>query len=224
MGRAVVLPNIGRNGTLSEQAYQILKKRIIDSTFLPGQLLTEEMLAEQLGISRTPIRAALKQLEHDGLVALRSGRGVEVARVSLRDVQEWFECRLALEPFAAKLAAIRRQPEQMARLGELIADQDRARQDGEYVRYVELDHDFHVALASLAGNSRLVEMIDRLNVQVQRFLILSQTLYQSSLAALSEHESIRAAVELGKPEAAASFMEQHIREVLSRISRGTILD
>lgn len=219
-----MLPNIGRNTTLSEQAYQILKKRIVDSTFEPGQLLTEEMLAEQLGISRTPIRSALKQLEHDGLVTSRSGRGVEVARVSRQDVQEWFECRLALEPFAAKLAALRGGEEDWAKLDSLIEQQYRAREEGDYVRYVELDHDFHVALALAARNSRLAEMIDRLNVQVQRFLILSQTLYQSSLAALKEHEAIRAMVRQRRAEEASHHMEKHIQEVLFRISKGTILD
>jgi DNA-binding GntR family transcriptional regulator len=210
------LPRIGSNITLSEQAYIVIKDAIINNKLKPNEILSEEALAEELGISRTPVRAALKKLAFERLIVINPGKNAMVADLSQDDLSNVFTIRIALEPVAARITASKASKEQIAQLEETLDLQDEAIKTEDFELYLQKDYDFHSLLAQFTGNEQLYDIIVNINNQVQRFLILSGSLQKNSLAAHLEHRSVLEAVKLGDMDDAETKMRLHVSNVISR--------
>ncbi|SFG12505.1 DNA-binding transcriptional regulator, GntR family [Desulfotomaculum arcticum] len=211
------LPKIGNDKTLAEQAYLAIKNAILTNRFKPREILSEEALAEELGISRTPVRVALKELAFERLIILNTGKNAVVSDISKEDIEKVFPIRIALEPLAARYTAKNINEKQVKKLEEILSEQELAIKTEDYNLYVQKDFEFHISLASYADNDLLFEMIKTINTLVQRFLILSETLQENSFAALEEHKKILKELEQKNAGTAEELTKIHVVNVAKRI-------
>ena len=192
-----------------EQTCDILRERIRTGEIPPGTRLRQEVLAEELGISRTPLREAMRLLAADGLVELEPNRGAIVTALRHDDQVAFWEARLALEPAAARLAAERPSATGIEAMRTAIAEQRSARADGEGFA---ANRAFHLALVAAAGNPHLDRFAETLWVRA-----VGQSIYtaQSSDAAVvaayaDQHAAMLAAIERGDAELAERLTREHI--------------
>ena len=219
----------------SDIAYDYLRKRILNGEYAPGQALMTNVLAPEIGVSRTPIRDALRQLEADGLVSIQPRVGASVKKMDLKAFRESCELRLALESHAAGLAArqrteldlheIRLALEEMSRItGELLAGGDSAKL---LPRLAREDVRFHLAIITAAKNDLIKKEILRLHL-INR-VVTSPVLAKKSAAledvaadhahrreVLKCHEEIYRAIAAGEVAAVKKAMEHHIQDIIDR--------
>ncbi len=144
---------ISRNA--SAAASEVIRRAIIDGRLAPGRRLKEEELARELGISRTPVREALLMLESEGLVELIPKRGASVRAYAVDDLDDMYQLRALLEGYAARRAATRISPEDVARLEESCARFDRLRAEDDLLELVKENLFFHNVILEAAGSERL---------------------------------------------------------------------
>ncbi len=199
-----------------DRVYAALRERIVDGSLARGEKLRQEALADELGVSRTPLREALRRLAAEGLVDFHPNRGAHVADISPEDVRAAYEARLILEPGAARLAATRREPVQLAALrAALHAQQEAADQLASYAA----SRAFHLALVRGSGNDYLIRLAETLWVPGIAQAIYEKQVERPDLLAtdLAEHERIAAAVEAGDVELAEALVRSHIQSALGRM-------
>jgi DNA-binding GntR family transcriptional regulator len=138
--------------------YQAIRKAIADRTFEPGQQLQEAFLADWLGVSRTPVREALRHLERDGLVVPKHARGVVVAQVTIEDISHGYLLLEVLEGLAARLAAQRIDDDQARQLAVMLDEMRDAVATGDYERWATVDADLHERVRSIAECRKLSEL------------------------------------------------------------------
>ncbi len=208
--------------TAADKVYEILKQRVISGAFAPAAQLKEEHLAHELGISRTPIRAALKRLVEDGLAVSDPGRGVRVAEWTESDIEETYELRGLLEGHAAALAAHRGSVDLADQLDALNDEMGQAIADGGSalaLRLQDINSRFHRAILDGSGSPRLRGMlagvIDMPVVIRSHFISTLQDKIQS----LQHHRDLAAAVRVGDPELARQVMQLHLRVAQHRFRR-----
>ena len=179
---------------LIDQVYGRLLEAIIDRTLLPGQRITQNELADRLGVSRQPISHALHLLHRQGLVAESGKRGFEVTQLDPQRIRELYEVRGAIDALAARLAATRVKEDSAARTQlESALEAGRAiDDDAPLARLIALDVDFHSAIYRLAGNTAIEEMIAPQWPHMRRSMatVLAELDYRGS--AWTEHETIAA--------------------------------
>lgn len=205
---------------LYEQVAERLRARIYAHDLAPGAWIDEQSFADEFGISRTPMREALKVLAAEGLVVLKPRRGCYVAEMSERDLDEIFPVLALLEGRAAEEAARRLTSAEFARLAQIHAELERHAAANDADRFFEANQAFHNALQELAGNRWLSQLIDDtrkfLKLTRRDSLRLDGRIHQS----LAEHRAILAALERHDAAAAALQMHNHIlsgRAALSRL-------
>jgi DNA-binding GntR family transcriptional regulator len=213
--------------TIKGRAYQHIRRSILDFRLPIGATLSEYQLAHEIGVSRTPVREALKRLEQEGLVRSVARRGTFVADLTLRDVVEVYEVRIQLEGLAARIAADRMEPAECA---EVIAELERAEKSARQKRFARArEHDihFHKAIVRSAGNGRLAAIVSTLEDQVHR--IRQRALREPTRvpATLAEHRLILEAVRRHDQDGAELAMRRHLeaaRENAIQMARaGTLL-
>jgi DNA-binding GntR family transcriptional regulator len=194
---------------LTPRAYSQLREEIVQGLLQEGEALYEIHLAERLGMSRTPIREAMKLLTRDGYLEELPSRGYAVPRRSLDDLREFFELREVLEASATRYAALRATPEEIAELERLCLRYECETDDATWV---QLGHDFHSVLIKAAKNSRLETMLDSLNAQI---VISRRTVAQADpvrrLAAVRDHRAIFEAVKARDEVRAQALAAEHVR-------------
>ncbi len=158
---------------LREIVSETLRQAIQEGTLQPGERLMEIQLAQELGVSRTPIREAIRKLELEGFVVMIPRRGTYVADISLKDVSQVFEIRSALEELAAGLAAERITEEEIEHLERMLVEIGDYIEDKDMDKIVEADVEFHEVLYKASRNDRLVEIINNLREQMLRFRSIS---------------------------------------------------
>lgn len=196
--------------TATERAYRTIREKIIRLDYAPGELLVESNLADSLGTGRTPVREALKMLACENLVVIVPQRGIYVADISLTDLQEIAELRVAVEGLAARLAAQRITPEQLPRLRALTQQLSTVAPD-DVERLMEIDRQFHLTLAEAAGNKHLSDVVRSLYDKSLRLWHLALTRIGTVATSVEQHEELLDALEYGDAEKAAEIMQEHVR-------------
>ncbi|MDP4088530.1 MAG: GntR family transcriptional regulator [Bacillota bacterium] len=208
------LPKIGSKVSLAERAYESIKNAILMNHFKPGDILSEEKLAEELLISRTPVRSALKALAFDHLVVLNPSKNIVVSDVSKEDIEDITVARVPLEAVAVTLAAAKADMDGLDNLKETLIVQKKAVAMKDYELFIKMDYDFHVSIARLSNNKWLDEMVTRVNTIVHRYLILSGSMRDYTAEALTEHEKILRAIGNSDIQKAEAMMRQHLNRSL----------
>jgi DNA-binding GntR family transcriptional regulator len=198
-----------RVDSVADLAYERIRGYVLGGKVAPGERLGQVELAERFGISRTPVREALRRLAGESLVDFHSNRGFRVADLGLDAVLLRMEVRSIVEPGIARLAALRRTEEDLRRLEEAIAGEEGAR-DG--VAAHDASRDFHLALARASGNEELARVLNSLwLVEVGRRLLSRRTADPNWLHDdVTEHREILAAVSEGRASDAEHLMADHI--------------
>jgi DNA-binding GntR family transcriptional regulator len=217
----------------SDLAYEYLRKRILTGEYPPRRALMTNLLAPEIGVSRTPIRDALRQLEADGLVTIQARVGASVKKMDLKAYRDACELRLALESHAAGLAARSRTDIDLHEIGLALEAMRRITKQlvagGSAENLMPLlareDVRFHLAIISAAKNDLIKKEILRLHL-INRVVSgptppgmpppgpEEETTHRREV--LAEHEAIRRAIEAGDIDGAKRAMEQHIQDIIDR--------
>ena len=194
-------------------AYDRIRSLILSGDVAPGTRLGQVDLAERLGVSRTPVREALRRLTGEGLVDFEDQRGFRVAELALDDVVRRLEVRVLFEPGAARMAAERRTDEDLTALEEAVV---RERDASDPVAIHDASRDFHVRVARATQNRELVATLENLwLVEVGRRLLLRrQAAPRWHDADVDEHADILAAIRDRDGDAAEALMAEHVRDAL----------
>jgi DNA-binding GntR family transcriptional regulator len=193
---------------LMDRAYAQLRDGVIEGQLQPGEPLYEIHLAERLGMSRTPVREALKVLARDGYLEELPSRGYTVPRRSLDDLREFFELREVLESTAARYAAMRATPAEIAQLEGIC---NRYESETEDDRWSQMGHEFHSLIVHAARNTRLQSMLHSLNAQI---VISRRTVARADnarQAAMHDHRAIFEAIKARDEGQAQSLAAEHVR-------------
>lgn len=194
--------------------YEDVRGLIVLGTYPAGQAVTEQELCDRLGVSRTPVREALRRLEGDGLVT-PARRGVTVIELDAKALRDDYLVRAALEGLTAELAASRQRdgelaPAEITRLEKLAAEADRATRKGDFTAAVRHNRAFHGYIAALAGNARAVEVLDRIwdriIVSTRASLVAPARTHQVD----EEHRHLVGIIADGSPSNAAFLARQHV--------------
>lgn len=195
---------------LRELVFESLREAIISAQLRPGERMMEIQLAEEMGVSRTPIREAIRKLELEGLVVMVPRKGAYVAGLSLKDIADVFEIRRALEGLAAELAADRITEEELETLERYLVVIAEQIDNGDIEKVVQTDTDFHTQLYQASRNSRLSQIINNLREQIQRFRTTSLSYPGRMKEALEEHRKIVEAISGRDGETARKVAMEHI--------------
>nr|WP_281377684.1 GntR family transcriptional regulator [Saccharopolyspora hordei] len=203
---------------MRERVRQELQSRIVDGRLLPGDRIFEQDLAAELGVSRVPVREAIRMLQSEGFVDVPPGRrGVFVRGLDRRQAQELFEVREALEVHAARLAAERAESGDVAALADLAEQARRAFEAGEIEAMSDANAAFHDTLVQLSGNELLATMLEPLHGRLA--YLFRMNLEPDRVC--REHEELQAAISAGDADRAAAVAKQHVlssrRMVLERM-------
>jgi len=202
----------------SDLAYESLRDDILNWRIAPGTALSETELALRLGVSRTPLRAALARLALEGLVDTSRGRTGVVPDVSVESIAQQFEVREALELQAARLAARRRDPAVFAELADSFAHATETLESGGTDAYYAVVARFDEAMDDAVGNPAMRQALESVRVHLVRARRLAQDNPQRLVQAAAEHRLICEAVRDGDAELAASATAVHLRGSLTTIT------
>ncbi len=195
---------------LRELVFEQLRSSILNGNLRPGERLMEIDLAEKLGVSRTPIREAIRKLELEGLVIMEVRKGAYVADVSVKEILDILEVRSVLEGLAASLAAKRVTKEELEEMQATLESFNQAVKDNDMKRMIEQDTRFHNMIFESTRNKKLIQIVNSLQELVLRFRITYFTEYKRASDMPAEHQLIYKAISNGDPIAAQKNGQYHI--------------
>jgi len=190
--------------------YQRLRRAILDGQLKPESRLIERKLGEQLGVSRTPIREAIRMLELEGLVSYNPKSGAVVARINVKEVFEIYRIRAVLEGLAARMAAENINREELERLSELVARMEQLSQQGEIDDLGKVHQEFNDLIYRAAGSPRLYTMITSLVESVNRYIRVGYCFPGRVAEATAEHLQLVEALRGHDGELAEQVAREHI--------------
>ena len=204
---------------LSQKVYRILKKGIIIGDFKPGEKILEVKIAEQLGVSRTPIREALRELVAGGFVEMSPNQGMIVSNISIEDIREVLQIRVVLEGLTARLAAKLINREEIKELEKFLKQMEYYINKDDVLTFIKMDAKFHELILNVCGNNWLIQMRKNLSDQTHRYKMSSRSLsIPGRLKYLrEEHREIVEALKRKDSEQADRLSQKHIENMLENI-------
>jgi DNA-binding GntR family transcriptional regulator len=211
-GRPVVAHEVIpiRRQTLTGMTLDALRERILHGAFPEGEPLRQDAIAEELGVSRIPVREALRQLEAEGLVTFNPHRGAVVSTLSLSEIEELFELRALIELDLLRRAMPRLGAEDVARAREILDVYETALRNGDVASWGEMNWQFHSTLFAPADRPFTLGVAQRLHQQCDRYLRMQLALTHGELRANQEHRAILAAVRKKDARRAGELLREHI--------------
>ena len=201
-------------GTRSDSVYAGLRRAIIEQALMPGDKLTEDVIGDRFGVSRTIVRTALARLHAEGLVDMQPNKGATIAQPSLSEAQDVFETRMCLERQVLVRLAKKVTEKDIERLQQHVALEAKANaHDGPAA--IRLAGEFHILLASLSGNGVLARYVDEVVSRCSLILALYGRPHSSDCS-INEHQQIIDALRAGNSQVAIDAMDDHLRAVTDR--------
>ncbi len=205
---------------LNYYAYQAIKKDIIEGVLRPGTLISENELAEKLGISRTPVREALHRLESDRFLKIYPKRGIFVPDISVKDVRDLYSIRAVLEPFAARLATKSILMEEVKRYQHLFEQDITAPRE-----FLALDQEFHILIVKSSNNEYLISLLLEFYDHLRRLRNqISDRIYQARDLIHAEHLAVIEALQTRDEDRVESAMKKHLVNAAERMTLSYVLD
>jgi DNA-binding GntR family transcriptional regulator len=198
---------------LTELTYRSIKEKLLDGTLSEGMRLTEEQLANQLGISKSPVREALNRLEAEGLICIESRRGTYVREFSMKEVRDLYELRELLELHS--IATAENTPTLLSQMAESIERTKMFLLAGNKLRHIEEDLRFHGMIATASGNAEFCRVFE--NIQQKSLLCRYKTYHLSGSASPTGHRKIYHVLKMEDRRGAKLAMQEHIRFVKDRL-------
>jgi len=213
--------NLDEYKPLRDVVFENLRGAIVEGKLKPGQRLMEVQLAEQLGVSRTPVREAIRKLELEGLVVMLPRKGAYVANMSLKDVIDVLEIRASLEGLAASLSAERITDEDINTLETIVEEFENNVDESNVEALLKKDVEFHECIFKSTNNEKLHQLINSLWEQVYRFRVTYVSDYDSTVNIVEEHKMILDAIKRGDSEMAKKYAMEHIQKAENFIIEST---
>ena len=196
---------------LRDVVFNTLRRAIITGEFAPGERLMEISLANRLGVSRTPVREAIRKLELEGLVIMIPRKGAQVAKITEKSLRDVIEIRCVLEEFAASLACERITEEGKEKLKEAHQQFEDAEQSRDILDIVEKDEKFHDAIFQATSNDKLITIINNLREQFYRYRMEYVRDIEQHSVLVTEHENLLHAIFNHDSETAKQIMRTHLK-------------
>jgi DNA-binding GntR family transcriptional regulator len=213
-----VLRKVDASLSLKDKAYAAIKEAILALELEPGTPLVETDLARQLGISKTPVRDALQELEREGFVIRVPFKGTYVTDVTLKDMQEVFQLRAVLEGLAARLVAQFFTDAELEQLAEVLAAAEAALAQGDLALCSEQGRKIHRTIIDKADNERLILIMRNLDDHIRRFRVLSDRINGRLGRSVREHRRVLEALYKRDADAAEEAVRGHLFSVLQDLS------
>ena len=205
--------------SIADQIFEQLERDILSGKYARGELLTELRLSEELGVSRTPIREAIRRLEQENILE-EAGRGVTVVGISQQDMLDMYEIRMRIEGLAAEWAAKRITDEELGRIRDTLELQRyySEKKNGDYSDQIKnLDSQFHEQVYRACGSRALTDTLLSLHKKMTKFRMASVSKQSRALQSVEEHEAILAALSAHDAAAAGAAMKTHVANARDRM-------
>ncbi|HZQ06753.1 MAG TPA: GntR family transcriptional regulator [Anaerolineae bacterium] len=206
----MILDSTDINRTRTGWAYQAIRQAILSLKLEPGSLLLEDKLAEQLNISKTPVRQALQQLEGEGLVTRIPYKGTYVTQVTEQDIREIVELKAELEAMAGRLALPALTASDLIKAASFLAASDAALLAGDLTQASEQGKLFHRFIFEHASNQRLLDMLNLLDGHMQRLRLMAARTNERMEKSNHEHHLILDAIRRGEIDGVEAAFHQHL--------------
>ena len=203
---------------LRDVVFNTLREAILRGELKPGERLMEIQLANKLGVSRTPIREAIRKLELEGLVLMIPRKGAEVAQITEKSLRDVLEVRRALENLAVQLACLRMSPQTLADLKAAARAFEEILGGEDVTAVAEADVAFHDVIYMATDNQRLISLLNNLREQMYRYRVEYLKKKNATNSFLWEHQEIIRAIEAGEIDVATKITEQHIDNQVEAVS------
>jgi DNA-binding GntR family transcriptional regulator len=198
-------------GRMKRHAYDELKRRILDEVYPTGSFLAERKLAADLGMSKTPVKAALERLEAEGFVTVSPQQGIIVRELSPEEIADQYEIRVALETHVLRSVAGKLTPALADRVKANLKAQEEVRGTDDLHRGMVLDAEFHALFVEFLGNREIIRVMGQLRERMRRVITKAYRLKADRFEkSVSEHAGIARAVLRGDGQRAAKLLEDHL--------------
>lgn len=196
--------------SLRGRVFRKLREDILNGKYRENDELKEAAIAEELGVSRTPVREAFRQLELEGLIRIVPNKGAYVTGISVADVADIYEIRSLLEGLCARWATKKITKERIEALEEIILLSEFHLDKGHYDQLIELDNRFHMSLYEACESKMLIHLLKDFHQYVQKQRQQTLSNHERSAAAVAEHKSIMEAIRDGNAQLAEKLADEHI--------------
>ncbi len=203
---------------LVDEVAQELRERIYAGTYQLGMQLRQEQLADELQVSRTPLREALRVLEREGLLRSQPGRGARVVSADVKKLLDAYQLREVIDGLAARLAAESADEAARCRLPQLVEEQKAALEPWHPATYILRNVEFHIAVIELADNEFVAGQIPLVRMTSQVFMPVGPVEEGRATLAVSEHGRVAGAIAAGDAEEAERLARAHIATTIERLS------
>lgn len=224
--KRLVPVNLDSYKPLRELVLEAIREAIKNGALQPRERLMEIQLADELGVSRTPVREALRKLELEGFIVMVPRKGAYVSDLSMKDIADVFEIRAALEGLAGALAAERITEEELETMERLLVEKGEAINLDDIDKLVAVDTRFHEAMYQASRNDRLTAIISNLREQIQRFRLTSLSVPGRKQDSLIEHRGLLEAIQARDIQLARQLAQEHIENaenvLIDSLKKGTI--
>lgn len=178
--------------SLKENAYRIIKEKILNGEFGPGERIREDLLAEEISMSRTPVREAINQLSAEGFVRNIARKGIYFVELSAKEILDLLDVRESLETLAVVRCIEKIEPEQLQQLKNILDDFELMLSQGKYQECNELDSRFHREIAAISGNSKLIKFLSEIEdfMAIARLVEKKTSPEAKNRLTLKEHSDI----------------------------------
>ena len=217
MDNSLKINKIQNHKLLSQRVYTILKTAIIQGDLEEGFKLTETKVAKELGVSKTPVREALRRLADEEFVRITPNQGVVVNKILIEDIEEFLQIRMVLEGLAANLAAKRISEEEIKELEEYNKHMYKFAIKKDLLALGKENAKFHNLLLNASGNKRLMRIVSNFTDIAYRFWLKSLNEPEKYKNSLEEHSNILTALKKRDPEEAEQLVRIHLNNALRMI-------
>lgn len=208
---------IDRSLPIPDQVYALLRRTIVTLRLPPGAAIIEKDITRQLGISRTPVRDAVRLLAEEGLVDIKPQSGTFVALINREQLEEGRLIRKALEIEGIRLAVGRMTPAVLDTLHNLIDLQERAYGRGDHIAFIDLDDRFHRQISEMSGHQRLWKVINSVKAQLDRMRVMSAPMEGQERRVLGQHQAIADALQKRNEERCVRALEHHLDDAYAQL-------
>ena len=202
--------NVNAYLPLRDVVFNTLREAILKGDLKPGERLMELQLASKLGVSRTPIREAIRMLEQEGLAVTTPRKGAEVSKMTLKDMEDVLEIRDALDELAVRIACQKISDEQLKQLEDMKELFEKSTQTGNVKKIAEADVTFHDVIYEATGNPKLVTLLNNLREQVYRYRVEYIKDPKNYPTLIAEHEAILESLKNRDVKNAVEAMHVHV--------------
>jgi len=198
--------------SITFQVYHHIRQKILNGAFLPRTHLLEKLIAEGMGVSRSPVREAFRILEAEGLIEFQANKGSFVRELLPEEVKDIYTARSLIEGFVAGMAAMNSTRKDVELLHDAMEIANEAALKQDYKSTLQADYDFHHLIWEISGHKVLYNILEQLQIQIRMFMVIQAPLFKDLFASVKDHQIIFKAISSGDEKGAQDSMQQHITD------------